>query len=271
MIRNSILLVAATFLSTASATEQANVAAQVATNSGAVAPTVAAPARVVPFGLGERMDYQVKFGIASVGKGAMEVMGIEVVRGKPAWKVEMRVDGGLWPVYSLKATYSSWFDTTTLNSLRYTAVQNEEGNPRNRYFEIFPERSVFRQRITPDTLPEMPSVSDPLDDASFMYFIRTAPLEVGKEYSYPRYFRPDRNPVLIKVLKKESISVPLGQFDALVIQPTIKTSKFFAEGKGRIWISDDPLRLILRIEADVPQVPGSLHLFLTSYTPPRRR
>jgi len=34
-------------------------------------------------------------------------------------------------------------------------------------------------------------VTDPLDDAAFLYWIRTVPLEVGKKrYEYRRYFRP---------------------------------------------------------------------------------
>src|SRR5690349_24194218 len=36
------------------------------------------------------------------------------------------------------------------------------------------------------------------------YWIRTVPLEVGKRYEYARYFRPDRNPVIIEVLDRKS-------------------------------------------------------------------
>jgi hypothetical protein len=228
--------------------------------------------RARPFGIGEKISYQVKFGIWNVGKGAMEVLGVESVRNKHAWKVQLSVDGGVPLLYHLKSTYTSWMDTTTLFSLRYVADQEEQGKPRDRFFEIFPERSVFRQKIVPDTLPEMASVPDPLDEASFLYFIRTVPLKVGDTLTFDRYFRPDRNPVVIRVLRRELVSVPAGEFPALVLQPTIKTNGLFSEGgKAKIWISDDPARIILKIQSEVASVVGSLHLNMTAYTPGLRR
>jgi hypothetical protein len=249
--------------------------ASVSQNAGGSASnTVGAPAvpRFIPFGVGERMDYQISFKGFSVGKGAIEVMKIESIRGKPAWNVQLRLDTKFLFLYSLESVLSSWIDTATLHSLRYVADQEERGKPRDRYFDIFPERSVYRQKTTPDTMPELPSVPDPLDDASFLYFIRTTPLEVGQTYTYQRYFRPDRNPVIIRVLARETISVPLGNFPAIVIQPTIKTSGMFSEGgKAKIWLSDDPLRLILKVESEVATLVGSLHMNLTNYIAPKIR
>jgi hypothetical protein len=41
-------------------------------------------------------------------------------------------------------------------------------------------------------------VPEPLDDAAFLYWIRTAPLKVGERYEYRRYFRMERNPVIVE-------------------------------------------------------------------------
>jgi hypothetical protein len=240
-------------------------------HSGLVAAASAQP-RFIPFGVGEKMDFQLKFGLFDVGKASMEMKSIEPVRGRPAWKAELKIDGQApLNVYSLLATHTTWFDTSSFNSLRYSREQKERNRERDTFFEIFPERSTFRVRAEPDTMPEMPSVPAPLDEASFLYFIRTAPLEVGQTYTWDRYFRPDRNPVVIRVLRKETISVPrLGQMDAIVIQPTIKTPGLFSQGgNARVWLSDDPLRLILKIQSEVAGILGSLHLNLTNYTPPR--
>ena len=61
----------------------------------AQAPVVA-PARVmrVPFGIGERFDYEVKLGSLKVGTGAMEVRGVENIRGRDAWHTAFWVKGG---------------------------------------------------------------------------------------------------------------------------------------------------------------------------------
>src|SRR2546427_7841061 len=51
--------------------------------------------------------------------------------------------------------------------------------------------------------------------------IRTVPLEKGKRYTYDRYFRPERNPVIVEVLKRERVSVAGKKWDAIVIRPRI--------------------------------------------------
>ena len=109
---------------------------------------------------------------------------------------------------------------------------------------------------------------DPLDDGTFLYFIRTLPLAVGQTYSFNRYFKPDRNPVTIKVLRKERISVPAGEFDAIVVQPVINAKGIFAEnGRAEVWLSDDKNRIMLQMKSGLSF--GSLNLYLTSYRPAR--
>src|SRR3712207_8153633 len=46
--------------------------------------------------------------------------------------------------------------------------------------------------------------------SAFFYFVRVTPLEVGKTYSYHRYFRKDKNPVTIEALKREKMELPDG-------------------------------------------------------------
>jgi hypothetical protein len=112
--------------------------------------------------------------------------------------------------------------------------------------------------------PEEPTVSAPLDDASFLYFVRTIPLEVGATYEFDRYFRPDRNPVKIRVLRRERVKVPAGEFDAIVIQPIIKAKGIFAEGgRAELWLSDDNNRIMLQLRSKLSF--GSLNLHLTSF------
>ena len=100
-----------------------------------------------------------------------------------------------------------------------------------------------------------------------MYFVRTVPLEVGRAYEFQRYFKPDRNPVTIRVLRRERITVPAGTFDAIVVQPVIKTKGVFSEeGRAELWLSDDERRLILQMKSRLSF--GSIDLYLTSIQRP---
>lgn len=215
----------------------------------------------VPFLVGEHLVYDVRFGAIKVGTGRMRVLGIDTVRGLPAWHVRFNVSGGTF-FYSVNDVYESWMDVSTLNSLRYVQDLDQGSRERQRKYEIFPERSMFQEVFKQNR--EIASVSDPLDDGSFMFFIRTVPLEVGRTYEFNRYFKPDRNPVRIRVLRRERVRVPAGAFNAIVLQPIIKTSGIFSEGgQAEIWLTDDDKRMMLQMKSRLSF--GSLNLFLRSY------
>lgn len=252
------------------------VTAAIATTASAQhtpAPESAAPSFVVvngvkhakvPFGVGERLEYEVKFGALRVGNAHMEVVGLENLRGRPAWHTAFWVQGGNF-LYRVNDVYESWMDAETLSSLRFVQELEEGGKDTERRFEIYPERATFIQTSNKPATEER-SVSQPLDDGSFLYFVRTIPLAVGQTYDFNRYFRPDRNPVRIRVLRKERIRVPAGTFDALVIQPVIKTKGIFSEnGHAEIWLSDDERHVMLQLKSKLSF--GSLNLYLKTYFP----
>jgi hypothetical protein len=226
-----------------------------------VIPVAAADQRApVPFGVGERADYQVKFGFLGVGSGLMEVASIDTVRGRETWHTLFRIRGGV-PGYRVNDRLESWLDTHTLASLRHRQELSEGSRERERQFEIYPD-SVF---VENDRDPA-PTVKLPLDDGSFLYFIRTIPLEVGKEYVFDNYFRPDRNPVRIQVLRKERVRVPAGTFEAIVIRPIINARGIFSQdGRAEIWLTDDNNRLMVQMKSHLKF--GSINLYLKSYRP----
>ena len=216
----------------------------------------------VPFAVGERLTYDVKFGAIKVGRGSMEVLDTVTLRGRPAWHTRFRVRGGI-PFYRVDDVLESWIDRADFNSLRFVQDFEEGGRSREIRYEIFPERAVYRE----NDKAEQPSVADPLDDGSFLYFVRTIPLDVGQTYEFHRYFRPDRNPVVVKVIGRETITVPAGTFRTIVLQPIIKSKGIFSEnGQARIWLSDDAARIMVQMKSRTKI--GSLNLYLQSHRPP---
>ncbi len=178
------------------------------------------------------------------------------VRGRPAYHATFHLTGGAF-FYHVDDTYETWMDTTTLSSLRFHQTQLEGGKRRVKRYEIFPERSTFQD----GTHPEEKSVPDPLDDGSLLYAVRTLPLHTGDVYEFNRYYKPDRNPVRVRVLRREKVSVPAGTFDAVVVAPTVKTKGYFSEGgRAEVWLSDDANRLVLRVQSSLPV--GSLSMQL---------
>jgi uncharacterized protein DUF3108 len=218
----------------------------------------------VPFGIGEKSFFEVRFGSLRVGSGSLEVVGIESVRGRDTWHTTFNVQGGTF-FYRVNDSYESWIDTRTLNSLLFIRQIQEGARERAQNFEIMPEKGIYVERTRQDN-KTLRTVADPLDEGAFLYFVRTVPLEVGKTYDFNRYFIPDRNPVRVTVLRKERITVPAGTFNAIVVQPVIKTKGIFSEkGQAEVWLSDDSTRMLLQVKSKLSF--GSLNLFLKSYTP----
>ena len=196
-----------------------------------------------PFNVGEELTYRVKFGRIPVGTARMSVAGIDVVRGHPAFHLVFTIDGGL-PFFRVHDRYESWIDTLTLASRRHVQEIREGRYARNRHYEIFPEERTYREND--DTLKA--SVDSPLDEGSFIYFIRTVRVPVGQTREFHQYFKPDRNPVIIRALRRDTVEVPSGRYPTVVVRPTIRANGIFAEdGQAELWISDDAKRMVVQM------------------------
>jgi len=204
----------------------------------AVSPVAAVGGRApVPYKVGEELTYRATFGVLPAGTARMRVEGVETVRGRPAYHVVFTLDGGV-PFFRVHDRYDSWIDVQTLSSLRHVQQISEGRYKRNTTYEIYPERGTYEQGDSTHR-----SVSQPLDDGSFIYAVRTAGIRVGETRSDDRYFRPDRNPVVLTGLRQESVQVGAGNYSATVVRPTIKANGIFSEhGEAQVWFSDDAHR-----------------------------
>jgi len=207
----------------------------------------APPAPDYPFAVGETLTYSAKLGLLTLGSGTLQVASIDSVRGQETFRLRFRLTGKT-VFYSLDDVLESWVSTETFESHRFVQDFNENDKPKKRTYEIFPDSGYFRE-VGRDTTYATPD--DPLDDAAFFYFVRITPLEVGKTYTFDRYFRKDKNPVTIKVEKREKMELPDGtDVPCLVLHPVIDTKGMFSKrSETRLWLTDDSRRLPVQIRS----------------------
>ncbi len=203
-----------------------------------------------PFAVGEKLSYTAKLGMLTLGSGTLEVAALDTVRGVESFRLRFRLKGKTM-FYSLDDVLESWLGTSDLNSRRFVQDFVENDKATKRHYEIFPDSGFYREQGK-DATRDTPS--EPLDDASFFYFVRVTPLEVGKTYTYDRYFRKDKNPVTIEVLKREKMELPDGsKVQCLVLHPVIDTKGLFSKRSDtRIWLTDDARRLPVQIRTKFP-------------------
>lgn len=198
------------------------------------------------FPIGETLVYDARFGFITIGGAVLQVTGIDTIRGVPALHITFLVQGGTF-FYRLNDRMDSWIGLHDFASRRFIQDMDEPGQRRYTHYEIFPDSGYYRLHDSDSTIP---TSEQPLDDAAFFYFARTVPLEPGRRFAFDRYFRPDRNPVVLEVLARDTIDVPAGRFATVVIQPTIKGRGVLAEAsEPRMWLSDDERRIMVQLKS----------------------
>lgn len=205
----------------------------------------------VPFQPGESLEYRVtssRFG--EVGSGHMSVTGPVQIRDRSALLLSMTLKGEV-AFFDFEDETRSWFDPWSMASLRYTKAEDHPFSKVNEAVEVFPEEG----RWTDGEGREGSLITRrPLDELSMIYMLRTLELGQSSEVTLSRHFDPERNPVRIAFLGLEEISVPAGTYHARAYEMTVRDERRYGdEGKQiRIHLTDDSVRLPLRIESSAP-------------------
>lgn len=160
---------------------------------------------------------------------------------------------------------TSWFDADRMATVRYV---KRERHPLSRHDEdVTIDPKTGQWRSTEGETGRSPSLA-PLDELSFIYVLRELPLSEDGRSLY-RHFDPDRNPVIVRLLGRDTVDTGAGRFRAIRVEMRVKDSRRY-KGDGTIVfdLSDDACRLPLRIESSMPLVGRSV-LTLDEYRHPR--
>jgi hypothetical protein len=211
------------------------------------------PVPEYPFSVGETLSYSAKLGMITLGSGTLQVAAIDTVHGEESFRLRFRLEGKT-VFYSLDDVLESWVSTRTFTSRRFVQDFVENDKSKYRRYDIFPDSGFYRESGKDGSDTTLATVEEPLDDAAFFYFVRITPLEVGRKYVFERYFKKEKNPVTIEVVKREKMELPDGRkVDCLVLHPVIDTKGLFSKRSDtRLWLTDDEQRLPVQIRTKFP-------------------
>ena len=216
----------------------------------------------LPFAPGERLEYSGRVHVGVAGRGTLRVEGPVDLRGTPTWTLHSDMQGKLG---FLKATDKSvsWIDPTRMSALRYTARERHLLAKFDDAVDIFPGE----KRWAAEGGLEGPLVTDaPLDELSFLYYLRTLPLAAEGSMSVARHYDAARNPIQVRVIGREEVEVGAGRFRAVIVEMRVRDPRRYrGEGVIRVHLSDDKCRLILRLESEMPEA-GKATLALSAYS-----
>ena len=221
------------------------------------------------FAAGEAATYSVAIGRFRIGEARLAIEGLETSGDSEVVQTTLSVEGGP-PFFRLEMYLSSWAETGTMRSVRFERkIREGPKRYRDRYVLDQESGTYTAERwsedleaFEPSTVePSGPMPADAIDEIAILYLVRTLPLEPGDEYLLERYFKPQSNPVVVRVLKREEIRVPAGRFQTIVVEPIIpELGAFQAKKKPRVWITDDERRIIVKLQTSAPVGPVALNL-----------
>lgn len=215
----------------------------------------------LPFAPGEKLTLRGKVHTGVSGGGTLWIEGPVEVRGTPTWLLHSDMEGRVGP---LRATdrNASWLDPVRMTSLRYTARERHIVSRHDDAVDIFGSEKRWRSENGAEGAT---STALPLDELSFLYFVRTLPLVVDTVITAARHYDPARNPTVVRITGREEVEVGAGRFRAVVLEMRVRDPRRYkGEGVIRIHLSDDSCRLILRLDSRVPEA-GPATLELQSY------
>jgi hypothetical protein len=215
------------------------------------------------FGVGERFEFSVGYGMIKAGTAVMEIPKIVKFNGKKCYHIvsTARSNKFFSVFFKVDDKVESFMDVHELYSHRFDK-HLREGKFKADISTIFDqENHLAIYNNSQDTFSVAEYVQDVL---SAFYFIRTQDLKVGKSLFVDNHTDKKNYPLEVKVLKKERVKVPAGTFDCIVVEPILKASGIFQQkGSLTVWLTDDEIKMPVLMKSKV--VIGSISTELINY------
>jgi hypothetical protein len=227
---------------------------------------IGAQATQLPFDVGERLRYRVQVGkLGTIGDGEMSVTGPVSVRGTETLVLRSEIHAKIGFIKTTDRA-ESWIDPTRMAALRYQKrTHGAFTRDDDQRVEMYPDDKRWEDEH--GRQGESPTAA-PLDELSFIYFLRTLPLTSDTVDRVVRHYDAARNPITVRVVGRDTVRTNAGTFATIVVEMRVKDPRRYGgEGVIRLHLSDDAYRYPVRIESSVP-VLGATVLTLESYTRP---
>lgn len=221
--------------------------------------------RVIPnssFGIGERLEFSITYGPIVAGNAVMEIKEITKYNNQKCFRLISTAKSNKFfsLFFKVDDKVESLMDVYGLFSLHFEKHLREGKYRADRYVDFDQKRHLAF--ADGDTIPIQEYVQDAL---SSLYYIRTLNLKVGNSVFVENHSDKKNYTLEVKVLKRERVRVPAGEFNCLVVEPMLRAGGIFKhKGRLTVWLTDDQFKIPVLMKSKV--VVGSIASKLKKYT-----
>jgi hypothetical protein len=213
---------------------------------------------------GEKLTFDLNYGFVTAGIAVMEISRIKKISGRNAYHVNFEVNSvpSFDMFYKVRDRYESYIDVEGLFPWRFEQHIREGGYTRD--FSAFFDQRKGKAKTSEGEYEIPPYVNDIV---SAFYFARTFDYSNMKEndlFHLQNFYKDKVYDLDVKYLGKETIEVPAGKFDCIIVEPLVKEGGLFKhEGNIIVWLTDDDLKLPVKVRTKI--IIGYVEAKLTDY------
>jgi hypothetical protein len=219
----------------------------------------------LPFSNGERLTFRIRAAkLGNVGHAVMALTGPVDVRGTETMLASFNASAGI-PLFKGSDATRSWIDLTRMTSLRFQKHERRPFSSADDSVEIYPSLHHW-EGLKGDSGTTVTDL--PLDELSFVYFLRTLTLEPDSVYAFNQDYDRRRPPTTVRVVKHDTITTPAGTFNTVEYEVRLADRRDYRKSELlHFWISEDRCRVLVRVESHMPILGSSTMTLETAVTP----
>ena len=225
---------------------------------------------------GERIEYRVHYGFINAGEAVLTIdEDIYEVNDRPCYKIDVfgRTKGLFDMVTRVRDNWGTYLDTSAVVSQMFYQSIKEGKYLKKEVIEFDQLNNVALVNrldkkdstlLKKDSIETIPNVQDLV---SGYYYMRTFDYDTMKAdqiFTVSGFFDDTTYHVNVKFLGRQELKTKLGKYNTFVMSPIMPKNSFF-RGKNPIkaWISDDKLRIPLKVKAEL--LIGAVEIDIRSY------
>ncbi len=216
------------------------------------------------FTAGEKLTYDVKYGFVTAGIAEMAIPKIKRISGRDAYNVVFRVNTvpAFDMFFKVRDRYETYIDVEGIFPWRFEQHIREGGFTKD--FSAFFDQRRGKAKTSKGSFDIPPYVNDIV---SALYLFRTLDFSEKKEgdiIHLENFYNDKVYPLDVVYKGKETITVDAGEFDCFIVEPLVVEGGLFkSEGSITIWMTDDELKIPVRVKTKV--IIGAIDSELTAY------
>lgn len=206
----------------------------------------------------EELKYGLYYSFIKAGTAYIKTRGTVRLNGREAWVLQTTAFSAsvIDPFFKVRDVNYSWLDAENFYSLGYSQSVREGSYKRDEWLAFDYENNSYYGELQKKKQPRVisgPLNTPVLDMLTSLYFVRAQDLTPGKDVIFDIVNREKQYPLIVKVLKKETVKTAAGKFDCIVVEPQFRGEGIFvSKGKSlQVWLTDDEYKMPVKMKTEV--------------------